>query len=147
AGKIEFINPGIAPDLAEDTLTLVRSPSPEADGETQWALFHGSLNAQEWPDFAPLKRARQLIELLAWCHRNGVIDPSTRLSLHPGSSDLSDYELSSLLACLQQTVPLPLPPVDEEALLHAAEPAEVLLLINVGVDPLKAHSQLNVHLT
>ncbi|WP_068825127.1 class I adenylate cyclase [Pseudomonas sp. BMS12] len=147
AGKIEFINPGIAPDLAEDTLTLVQSPSPEAHGETQWALYHGSLNGQEWPDFAPLKRARQLIELLAWCHRNGVIDPSTRLSLHPGSSDLTEFELSSLLGCLQQAIPLPLPPVAEEALLHAAEPAEVLLLINVGVDPLKAHSQLNVHLT
>lgn len=147
AGKIEFINPGIAPDLAEDTLTLVQSPSQEAEDETQWALYQGSLNSQEWPDFAPLKRARQLIELLAWCHRNGVIDASTRLSLHPGNSDLSEFELSSLLSSLQQVAPLPLPPVSEEALLHAAEPAETLLLINVGVDPLKAHSQLNVHLT
>ena len=147
AGKIEFINPGIAPDLAEDTLTLVQSPSQETEGETQWALYQGNLNGQEWPDFAPLKRARQLIELLAWCHRNGVIDTSTRLSLHPGSSDLSEFELSSLLGSLQQVAPLPLAPVSEEALLHAAEPAETLLLVNVGVDPLKAHSQLNVHLT
>ena len=147
AGKIEFINPGIAPDLAEDTLTLVHSPSAEAEGETQWALYHGSLSGQEWPDFAPLKRTRQLIELLAWCHRNGVIDPSTRLSLHPGSSDLGEFELSNLLGSLQQAVPLPLPAVSEEALLRAAEPAEVLLLVNVGIDPLKAHSQLNVHLT
>ncbi|WP_220812480.1 class I adenylate cyclase [Pseudomonas paralcaligenes] len=147
AGKIEFINPGIAPDLAEDTLTLVRSPSPEAEGETQWGLYQGSLNNQEWPDFAPLKRARHLVELLAWCHRNGVIDPSTRLSLHPGDSDLTEFELSSLLGSLQQSVPLPLPPVNEDSLLHAAEPAEVLLLVNVGIDPLKAHSQLNVHLT
>ncbi len=147
AGKIEFINPGIAPDLAEDTLTLVHSPSQEAEGETQWALYNGSLNGQEWPDFAPLKRARELIELLAWCHRNGVIDSSTRLSLHPGSSDLTEFELSNLLSSLQQTVPLPLPPVSEDALLHAAEPAEVLLLVNVGLDPLKSHSQLNVHMT
>ncbi|QKE64922.1 class I adenylate cyclase [Aquipseudomonas campi] len=147
AGKIEFINPGIAPDLAEDTLTLVHSASAEAGGETQWALYNGSLNGQEWPDFAPLKRARELIELLAWCHRNGVIDSSTRLSLHPGSSDLSEFELSNLLSSLQQTLPLPMPPVAEEALLHGAEPAEVLLLINVGLDPLKAHSQLNVHMT
>ena len=88
-----------------------------------------------------------MIELLAWCHRNGVIDTSTRLSLHPGSSDLSEFELSSLLGSLQQVAPLPLAPVSEEALLHAAEPAETLLLVNVGVDPLKAHSQLNVHLT
>ncbi len=147
AGKIEFINPGIAPDLAEDTLTLVHCASAEAGGETQWALYNGSLNGQEWPDFAPLKRARELIELLAWCHRNGVIDSSTRLSLHPGSSDLSEFELSNLLSSLQQTLPLPLPSVAEEALLHGAEPAEVLLLVNVGIDPLKAHSQLNVHMT
>ncbi|WP_337056019.1 class I adenylate cyclase [Pseudomonas sp. USHLN015] len=147
AGKVEFINPGIAPDLAEDTLTLVQCPSPEAQGETQWALFPGSLNAQEWRDFAPIKRAHELIELLAWCHRNGVIDPSTRLSLNPGTSDLSEFELSNLIASLQQCIPLPLPPVGEAALLRASAPSEVLLLINVGVDPLKQHSQMNVHMT
>ncbi|MES2819110.1 MAG: class I adenylate cyclase [Pseudomonadota bacterium] len=147
AGKVEFINPGIAPDLGEDILTLVQSPSPEAPDELQWALFNGSLNAQEWPDFAPLKRARELIELLAWCHRNGVIDNSTRLSLHPGSSDLSEFELSNLLTSLQQVLPLPLAPVVESALLHASTPRQVLLLVNVGVDPLKQHSQLNLHMT
>lgn len=147
AGKIEFINPGIAPDLAEDTLTLVQCPSPEAPNETQWALFNGSLGAQEWPDFAPLKRARELIELLAWCHRNGVIDNSTRLSLHPGSSDLTEFELSNLISSLQLAVPLPLPPVEETALLRASAPSEVLLLVNVGIDPLKQHSQMNVHMT
>ncbi len=147
AGKIEFINPGIAPDLGEDTLTLVHSPSPEAPQETQWALFTGSLGAQEWQDFAPLKRARELIELLAWCHRNGVIDSSTRLSLHPGASDLSEFELSNLLTSLQQVIPLPLPPVDEADLLHASSPREVLILVNVGIDPLPQHSQMNVHMT
>lgn len=147
AGKIEFINPGIAPDLGEDTLTLVQSPRIEVSDENQWALFSGSLGAQEWADFAPLKRARELVELLAWSHRNGVIDSSTRLSLHPGDSDLSEYELSNLLASLQQTVPLPLPAIEESALLRASVPGEVLLLINVGIDPLKQHSQMNVHMT
>ncbi|MDM8348651.1 class I adenylate cyclase [Pseudomonas sp. sp1636] len=144
AGKIEFINPGIAPDLGEDTLTLVHCPTPN---ESQWALFGGSLGAQEWADFAPLKRARELIELLAWSHRNGVIDSSTRLSLHPGASDLSEFELSNLLSSLQQTVPLPLPAIEESALLRASVPGEVLLLVNVGIDPLKQHSQMNVHMT
>ncbi|WP_457979363.1 class I adenylate cyclase [Ectopseudomonas composti] len=147
AGKVEFINPGIAPDLAEDTLTLVQHPSPEAPNDYQWALFNGSLGAQEWSDFAPLKRARELIELLAWCHRNGVIDSSTRLSLHPGSSDLTDFELSNLIGSLQQSFPLPQPSVEEAALLRASVPSQVLLLVNVGVDPLKQHSQMNVHMT
>ncbi|WP_044873185.1 class I adenylate cyclase [Pseudomonas sp. LFM046] len=147
AGKVEFINPGIAPDIAEDTLTLVQAPSPEAEGETQWALYPGSLNALEWRDFAPIKRSRELIALLAWCHRNGVIDAGTRLSLHPGTSDLTEFELSNLLTSLQQAFPLPLAPVDENALLRAGVPSEVLLLVNVGVDPLKHHSQKNLHLT
>src|SRR5690606_4271287 len=64
AGKIELINPGIAPDLAEDTLTLVCSPT-EAAGEQQWALYSGTLTNREWPNFAPIKRSRELIELLA----------------------------------------------------------------------------------
>ncbi|MNQ37984.1 Adenylate cyclase [compost metagenome] len=147
AGKVEFINPGIAPDIAEDTLTLVQCPSPEARDETQWAIFAGSLNALEWPDFAPLKRSRELVALLAWCQRNGVIDAGTRLSIYPGSSDLTEFELTNLLASLQQAFPLPLGQVDESALLRAGVPAEVLLLVNVGIDPLKQHSQKNLHLT
>ena len=147
AGKVEFINPGIAPDLAEDTLTLVQHPSPEVPSERQWALFNGSLGAQEWSDFAPLKRSRELIELLAWCHRNGVIDSSTHLSLHPGNSDLSDFELSNLIASLRQSFPLPQPRVEEDALLRASIPCQVLWLVNVGVDPLKQHSQMNMHMT
>ncbi|UVE17663.1 class I adenylate cyclase [Pseudomonas sp. LS44] len=147
AGKIEFINPGIAPDLGEDSLTLVHCSQADNPGDSQWALYPGNLTVQEWPNFAPLKRTRELLELLAWCHRNGVIDSSTRLSLHPGASDLGEYELSNLLASLRQSIPLPLPSVDESALLQASTPREVLLLINVGLDPLPQHSQMNVHMT
>ncbi|OYT96337.1 MAG: adenylate cyclase [Pseudomonas sp. PGPPP3] len=146
AGKIEYINPGIAPDLAEDSLTLVHCPVGEHSNETQWALYSGNLNGQEWPDFAPLKRTRQLSELLAWCHRNTIIDQATGLSLHAGSSDLSDFELSKLLDSLRQSLPLPLAEVSENALLQASAPTRILLMVNVGLDPLKQHSQLNVHM-
>ncbi|MFP3519570.1 class I adenylate cyclase, partial [Pseudomonas sp. SIMBA_077] len=47
AGKIEFINPGIAPDLAEDTLTLVQSPNKKEPGQNHWGLYNGSLTALE----------------------------------------------------------------------------------------------------
>lgn len=144
AGKVEFINPGIAPDLGEDTLTLVCCPTPKGE---RWALFNGSLGAQEWLDFAPLKQARSLIKLLAWSHRNGVIDSATRVSLHPGDSDLGEFELNHLLNCLAQALPMPLGSVQEAALLRARQPREVLLLVNVGIDPLRQHSQMNVHMT
>ncbi|UQY37142.1 class I adenylate cyclase [Pseudomonas fulva] len=144
AGKVEFINPGIAPDLGEDTLTLVHNPTPKGE---RWALYNGSLGAQEWQDFAPLRQARSLIELLAWSHRNGVIDSGTHLSLHPGDSDLTEFELSQLLGCLAQNLPMPLPAATEAALARPRRPAEELLLINVGRDPLRQHSQMNVHMT
>lgn len=147
AAKIEFINPGIAPDLGEDTITLVNSPSPEAPDEQQWAIFSGSLSAQHWSNFAPLKRTRELIELLAWSHFNGVIDSGTRISLHPGNTDLTEFELSNLLLGLRQSVSLPLLPVGEATLRKNSYPSTVLLLINVGLDPLKQHSQMNVHMT
>ena len=147
AGKIEFINPGIAPDLAEDTLTLVQSPNRKEPGHHVWGLYNGSLTALEWEHFAPIKRSRDLLEMLTWCHRNGVIDSSTRLALHPGTSDMTEFELFNLLGSLQQTLPLPLPSVDETRLLRSAVPDEVLLLINVGVDPLKHHRDLNILMT
>ncbi|WP_309676547.1 class I adenylate cyclase [Pseudomonas sp.] len=147
ADKVEFINPGIAPDLAEDTLTLVHAPNKKESGQTQWGLYNGSLTALEWEHFAPIKRGRQLPELLTWCHRNGVIDSSTRLALHPGSSDLSEFELFNLLGSLQQSIVLPLTTVAEEPLLRASVPSEVLILVNVGVDPLKHHRDLNILMT
>ncbi|MGE8190188.1 class I adenylate cyclase [Pseudomonas sp. NPDC086278] len=147
ADKVEFINPGIAPDLAEDTLTLVQAPNKKEPGQTQWGLYNGSLAAHEWEHFAPIKRSRELLELLTWCHRNGVIDSSTRLALHPGTSDLSEFELFNLLGSLQQSIALPLATVAEEPLLRASVPSEVLILVNVGVDPLKHHRDLNILMT
>ena len=147
ADKVEFINPGIAPDLAEDTLTLVQAPNKKEPGNIQWCLYNGSLAAHEWEHFAPIKRSRQLLELLTWCHRNGVIDSSTRLALHPGTSDLSEFELFNLLGSLQQTIALPLITVAEEPLLRPSVPGEVLILVNVGVDPLKHHRDLNILMT
>ncbi|GAB7528690.1 class I adenylate cyclase [Pseudomonas sp. 3A(2025)] len=147
AGKVEFINPGIAPDLGEDTLTLVQSPNKREPGTHQWSLYNGSLKAHEWPALTPLKRSRELLELLAWCHRNQVIDSSTRLALHPGTSDLSEIELFNLTGALQQSFALPLPAVSDEQLLMPSEPREILLLVNVGLDPLRHHRDLNILMT
>lgn len=147
AGKVEFINPGIAPDLAEDTLTLVQAPNRQEPGQNHWSLYSGNLNAHEWEQFVPFKRCRELLELLAWAHRNGVIDSTTRLALNPGSSDLSEYELFNLLGSLQQSVALPFKEVSEARLLQPSVADEILLLVNVGIDPLQHHRDLNILMT
>ncbi|EWC43121.1 class I adenylate cyclase [Stutzerimonas stutzeri] len=133
AGKVEFVNLGISPDMSEDSLTLVHDY--DAAGDARWTLYQGQLTVLELAHFAPLKRFRELVALLAWGHRNGVIDAGTQLSLFPGDSGLSEAELFSLLSDLRRVLPLPLAPVGEEALLAASRPSRVLLLVNIGLDP------------
>ncbi|AQZ94054.1 class I adenylate cyclase [Halopseudomonas phragmitis] len=145
AGKIEFINPGIVPDLSEPLLTLALRPSGD-EAEHHWSLYRGTLSQPELADHLPLKRSRQLVELLAWAHRNGVVDAATRIAVHPGTSALTEFELNNLLTCLMQQFPLPLPALTEAALSRASQPCQVLLLVNVGLDPLPLSSQKNQHL-
>ncbi len=145
AGKVEYLNPGIAPDLSEDTLTLVQCVNNESE-QASWGLFHGSLTGQEWRDHSPLKRTKELLSVLAWAHLNGVIDESSRVSLITSDSDLSELELQGILKSLRRALSLPFTSVDEETLLAASYPKKVVLLVNVGVDPLPKHSQANVHM-
>lgn len=145
AGKVEYLNPGIAPDLSEDTLTLAQCIDSETD-QVSWGFFRGSLAGQEWRNHSPLKRAKELLPVLAWAHLNGIIDESTRVSLNVVDSDLSEVELHGILKSLRQSLSLPFVAVDEEALLASSYPQKVLLIVNLGVDPLPKHSQANVHM-
>ena len=70
-----------------------------------------------------------------------------RLALHPGQTELNDPELTNLLNSLQHSFPLPFTPVVESALLEPARPVQILLLVNVGRDPLKHITQRNLQLT
>lgn len=146
AGKVEYLNPSIAPDLSEDILTLVQCVADEPE-QAYWGLFKGGLMGEEWRDYSPLKRAKELLAVLAWGYLNGVIDDSTRLSLTAQDSDLSELELRGILKSFKYVLPLPFADVSEEALLESSYPTTILLLVNVGVDPLPKHSQANVHMT
>lgn len=145
AGKIEVINPGIAPDLSEPLLTLAQRPGADHD-QTSWSLYRGTLSQTELSDHVPLKYTRHLIELVAWAHRNGLVDAATRIAVHPGDSALSEFELNNLLAALRLHFPLPLPALTETALSRPSQPCQSLLLVNVGLDPLPVTSQKNLHL-
>ena len=145
AGKVEYLNPAIAPDLSEDTLTLAQCIDSETD-QVSWGFFRGSLAGQEWRNHSPLKRTKELLPVLAWAHLNGIIDESTRVSLSVVDSDLSEVELHGILKSLRQSLSLPFVAVDEEALLASSYPQKVLLIVNLGVDPLPKHSQANVHM-
>lgn len=134
AGKIEWINPGISGDLREEALCFVQE---EYDGQARWHLYRGShqeLQMRTTPA-EPIKRSRNLVELLLWSYCNGVLTLDTRLDIISTRFQLSTIQRQQLLHSLHQWLPLPLPLVAHEAFKQSAQPMRLMLLFNIGVEP------------
>ncbi|RRJ82959.1 class I adenylate cyclase [Aestuariirhabdus litorea] len=142
ANKLPRINPGISGDMAESNLTLVYREGQIAE----WQLFRGALKHHELDLQPPLKQAPSLVSLLGWCHFNKVIDSSTHLSLFPGNSALTEHELQLLLQALKKHLPVFYAPMDDDTYLQPSRPSRVLMLVNVGTDPMADSSRRNFHL-
>ena len=135
AGKVEMINPGISRDLSEERLSLYCS---EDDGQHSWAMYRGAILQAEVAEHEPLKRSASLLELLAWCHFNGLINrnPST-ISIQPPDACLSQWELRCVLDCLQQMFPGgKTPDSDMQSLAEQAVIREAGLFVNLARDPM-----------
>ena len=141
AGKIEIINPGIAPSLAEENLSFWRrTPTAGGPGPDDWLLFRDleSLADTFWQ--SPIRRAGSLVELVLWCQCNGLLSPSTRLNLRQETTEteapavLTVKDLRGMTAFIRQHLGVLQPPA-REALMAPVRPEAHLLLVNVGVDP------------
>lgn len=138
AGKQEFINPNIAPSLAEESLAFHHTSSlPGGDKTPGWLAYRALEASSDAAFFPALRRSNSLIELLVWSHYNGLLVRSTRLGLVPGQADVSMFELKSILSSIQAVMPMPLPPLPQQAFRHQASPVSIMLFVNVGFDPLK----------
>ena len=140
AGKIEWINPGISPNLAEDNLTFYQVESTD-DNQTTWAVTNDALDAVELTHSQSLKRSDELISLVAWCHFNGLLDNASRVAIVDGEHTISDYQLQSITRCLRQHLPVARQYSEQSETQHrrfekALRPTQMLLFINVGIDPL-----------
>ena len=141
AGKIEWINPGIANNLTEDQLTFYKT-SESNSHSASWAVSAESAKEINLATDNPLKRADELVTLLAWCHFNSLLDNSTQLSIIDGDHQVNEVELYNICRSMRQHLPIAKQYDDEgdekhERFSQAMRPTKVLLLINVGIDPLK----------
>ena len=102
AGKIELINPGISADLSEEHLTLYHQR-----GDNQaWFLYRGDLNdAAKRKKSHPMKHAANVVELLAWCHFNGVLTKRTQLFAYANRGVVDLKPLHEVVNYLQQLFP------------------------------------------
>lgn len=133
AGKVELINRGINANLHEDHVTLyeVCNPAGEATG---WHIYRGALKLSDLNFETPLKRKRGLVELLAWCYLNKVIDGQTVFAVHSGFSQHNPRDIRNLLSNMIGQLPLEL--FDSTEMEDFAAPAHLMvnmLYLNAGV--------------
>ncbi|PID43668.1 MAG: adenylate cyclase [Gammaproteobacteria bacterium] len=146
AGKLDFINPKIAPSLAEESLAFHHASSLEATEKTGgWLLYRDLPSPIDAPFYPSLKRSNSLVELVVWCHYNGLLDRSTRMGLLPGKTGVSMHELKSIVNSVKASIPLPLPAVSQDAFRVQGYPLTILLFVNVGLDPLKRYVEKGLH--
>jgi adenylate cyclase class 1 len=139
AGKIERVNPGIVGSLWEENLAIHHTSSSVIPSEHSGWLLYRDLGIDSDVSFeVALKKASSIIELLAWLYFNGIVSNETRLSFVPGRTGYRLQELQNMIRALQQTVDIPLPAVKQESYVNAAQTVQIILFVNVGVDPMEA---------
>jgi adenylate cyclase class 1 len=138
AGKIETINRGISSNIVESQITIVQGRSRE-DGES-WSLHPGDI--ESYTASSALKRARSVVEVLAWCYFNRLVGPRTIISLLASEGVLSLKEIRDILSTLRTLFPEgKLPAAEIENFARPPMVSTGGIFVNVGVDPLARHSR------
>ena len=140
AGKVEWVNPGIAPRLGENVLTLCQLPSGR-ENQFAWAVVAEQFSNRDLANPQPLRRSKDLIALLAWCQVNGLLDVDTNVYVIPGEHGVSESELHNIVRALRNHLS---PPRNEDRdddelhkrFLNPNRPVSMQLFINVGIDPM-----------
>lgn len=144
-GKIEMVNPGITSNLEEEALSLLYMRDEMHPGlNDHWATHRGYVKIKD-AKTEPLRKSRSLIEMLAWCYFNKLIDHSTRVTTDSVGTDLNDHELQRLVQHFFTLYPNGLEKPAEQAFRYAAYPVQLTLFINVGLDPLRELTKRGIH--
>jgi adenylate cyclase class 1 len=133
AGKVELLNRGINADLREAAITVEELLDEQQ--QAGWQLYRGTLTSDEMRLATPIKRARNIIELMAWCYFNGIIDKHTVVVLYPKITQLTSNELKAIIERMQALFPAGC--LDTRSLEEYAGPARIVhsaLFVNNELD-------------
>jgi adenylate cyclase class 1 len=140
SGKVELINRGISNELWESHLTFCRTL--DQDQREAWLVYAAPLNINELRKDRPLRRSHSLIELLAWCHFNNMIDGTTVLAMYSQDTSVTPRELKEMLFSFQRLLPAEKVLVAEmEDFAEQARATDVAVFVNLGVDPLAEYTK------
>jgi len=145
AGKVDLINPGISVDLSEQRLTFVYI---QINNIPTWLLYRQDYQTATSQKTAPIKRTQNIIELVAWCHFNGIIGSKTVITLQSFLKGITSQDLLKLIDTFKEHFPDgKIPKASVKQLSESAYIANSAIFINVGADPLQSHTQRGLHLT
>ena len=144
AGKVEQINPGLAPSLAEENLAF-HHQSEQGSGGDGWLLYRDLEDPADAFWKPVIRRSGNLAELMVWCYCNGLLTRATRLNVRAGPGIATVGELREMLDALSGFLDFPVPSADRDALTGAMYSLRHLLLINVGVDPQASLTEKGLH--
>lgn len=133
AGKVELLNRGINSQLHEPAITIQEVLDEQQ--QTTWVLFRGALASDEIHVNAPIKRSRSIIELIAWCYFNGVVDRYTVVALHTQITQLDAGDIKALIERMHTLFPDKC--LDAKSLEEYAGPARIIhcgLFVNTELD-------------
>ncbi len=136
AGKIELVNPGISTNLQEEILCLCLVADKFNANSQYWELYSERPLDNVLPKNALIKRARSLVELITWCYLNGVLGKGTQFHLVEGPHGITKLEIEQIIDSLEHSVPHPLPPTVHENFQQPAYFERIILLVNIGIDPM-----------
>ena len=136
AGKVDIVNRGISNDLWESHLSFYHVKNE--DGRSSWLLYAAPLNPSEALKSQPLKRALSLLEIIAWCHFNNLLNSRTVLAMHSYDGSVTTRELKEIFFTFQRlfTAQTALK-TNMEDFSVGARSLQAALFVNLGVAPLQ----------
>jgi adenylate cyclase class 1 len=145
AGKIEIVYRGITPDMLETHISI-HQLTTEHDRD-YWMAFSGLVTENDVEFSAPLHRTYSLLEMLAWCYFNKIINRRTIIALYTKNSDLSDKELELTIEMMERLFP---DEVMESSTYDFRNPSRIKAVgtfVNTGLDPFSSYTKQGRHLT
>ena len=139
AGKIDQLYHGITRDLTEAQISVHEAVNK--DHSNSWVLYKGSVAPAQLSQHSAIKRARSIVELIAWCFFNKLIDTQTLITLHPKVSLFSVADFKVTLGHMRDGFPEGF--LDSGSMEDFANPARILhgaLFVNSGLDVFTANS-------
>jgi len=134
SGKLEFVNPGIAPSLHEEFLTFHHTNS--SDNISNWLLYKDRVDARDSKYHSSIKRSTSLFKLVCWAFLNGLLDRTTKVQLNKGTSDIEEKELKQLCTGIIQNYPVNIEKSDDKAFKNPARNIFSMVIVNLGTDPM-----------